>query len=92
MKVRTLLAVSLALAFATGAYAQDNTSASSGTPADTASAAPTDKPASTMRHHAMKHHAHHRAHIAGDPAVIDRSADHLVVTPTETRITVPVSH
>ena len=57
MKVRTLLAVSLALAFATGAYAQDNTSASSGTPADTASAAPTDKPASTMRHHAMKHHA-----------------------------------
>jgi nitrate reductase cytochrome c-type subunit len=89
MKVRTLLAVSLALAFAAGAYAQDNSPAANA-PADAAPAASTDKAASDTHHHAMKkHHARHHGHAPGDPPVVDHSDDHLIVTPTETRIAVP---
>jgi hypothetical protein len=47
------------------------------------------KPMKAMHHH--KHHAMHHGHghVAGDPAVIDRSGDHLVVEPTTSKITVP---
>ncbi len=90
MKVCTLLAASLTLAFAAGAYAQDNTSTASNAPTDAASTAPASKAVSKPHHHAMKHHAHHHGHVPGDPAVIDRSDDHLIVTPTETKITIPV--
>ena len=53
-------------------------------------AMPSDaKPMKAMHHH--KHHAMHHGHghVAGDPAVIDRSGDHLVVEPTTSKITVP---
>ena len=97
MNVRTLLAVSLTLAFASAtAFAQD------AAPADPAAAAPAAAPAMASdaqpavapkhhRHHAAKHHAHGRAHVAGDPAVIDHSADHMVVTPTSTKINPPTN-
>jgi aconitase B len=87
MKAPLLLAASLTLAFATTAFAQDAAPAAPASPAD-ASAPASDAPA--MKHHAKKHKAmHHHGHVAGDPAVIDHSGDHMVVTPTESKITVP---
>ena len=98
MNVRTLLAASLTLAFASAtAFAQDAAPA----PADQAApaAAPAmasdSQPAAPMhhRHHSSKHHAmHHRhghGHVAGDPAVIDHSGDHMAVTPTVSKVSIP---
>jgi hypothetical protein len=101
MKVRILLATSLTLAFATCAFAQDKPAADAAAPADAstpadASAMPADSmKGGGMMHHAKKHHhaKHHgHGHVAGDPAVIDHSADHLVVTPTSSKIAVPAGH
>lgn len=44
-----------------------------------------------------RHHrgmAHHRSHgrAAGDPPVIDHSADHMIVPPTSTSVAVPPAH
>ena len=89
MKNSILLAAGLSLAFATIAFAQDAAPAAS-----TASDAPApaaDQKADANKP-AMKHHAsRHRAHVAGDPTRIDHSDDRLVVTPTESKTTLPPS-
>ncbi len=96
MKTSILLAASISLAFATCAFAQDDTSSTAGS-ADTAAAAPADqsadmssadmkKPAKMHKKHAMKHH---HAAVAGDPMHIDHSDDHMVVTPPVSHMTVP---
>ncbi len=91
MNVRILLAASLTLAFATCAFAQDSAPAAPASGTADAAAPAADHKASNMKKHAMKHHAkHHRAHVAGDPANVDHSDDHMAVTnPTESKITVP---
>ena len=91
MKV-LLLAAGLTLAFATTAFAQDAAPASPASPADASAPASSGMPVAT-KHHAKKHHAmKHHGHVAGDPAVVDHSDDKMVVTPTESKVTLPPSH
>jgi len=92
MIVKSFLAASLTLAFASAtAFAQD--AAPAAPAAEPAAAAPAiaadAKPAKAM-HHKKKAMHHGHGHVPGDPAVIDRSADHLIVTPTESKVAVPV--
>lgn len=87
MKACFLLAASLTLALATSAFAQDASPASSAA-SDAPAPAASDAGAKPMKkHHAM----HHHAHVAGDPAKIDHSADHMVVNPPESKVTLPAS-
>jgi hypothetical protein len=47
-------------------------------------------PAAHLYSYRMKHHrAAHRRHVAGDPPIIDHRADHEIVEPTSTNITIP---
>ena len=97
MNVRTLLAASLTLAFASAtAFAQDATPADPAAPAAAPAMASDSQPAAPKhhRHHSSKHHAMHHGHghVAGDPAVIDHSGDHMAVTPTVSKITIPPGH
>lgn len=96
MKTSLLLAASISLAFATCAFAQDDTSSTAGS-ADTTASAPVDQSAdmaakpSVKKTHMKHSKKHHHAAVAGDPMHIDHSADHLVVTPTVSHMTVPMS-
>jgi hypothetical protein len=93
MIVKSFLAASLTLAFASAtAFAQD--AAPAAPAAEPAAAAPAmaadAKPAKKAMHHHKKKAMHHgHGHVPGDPAVIDHSADHLIVTPTESKVNAP---
>lgn len=91
MIVRT--AASLILAFAIApAFAQDAAPAAPAAPADQTAPAEPAAPAESMpmaKQHSHMHHARHHGHVAGDPAVIDHSGDHMAVTPTVSKITIP---
>jgi hypothetical protein len=55
--------------------------------------APYGRTSATIRyrtlHYGSRHHRHR--HVAGDPPIVDHRADHAIVEPTSTRITVPPS-
>ena len=100
MNVRILLAASLTLALASATvFAQDAAPTDPAAPAADPAMASDSQPAAPMqhRHHSSKHHAmHHRhghghghGHVAGDPAVIDHSGDHMAVTPTVSKVSIP---
>jgi len=104
MIVRSLLAASLTLAFAT-AFAQDAAPAAAAepaapadsamAPADAAPMAP-DKMSGSMMPKGHKHHHthhHHKGHMADmDHGMrIDHSADHMIVTPTSSKVPAPAA-
>lgn len=101
MIVRSLFAaasLTLALASAT-AFAQDAAPAEPAmAPADAAPAMAADKMADGMAKKSMHHHAHHHMHHMHHMADmdhgmrIDHSADHMIVTPTSSKVPAPASH
>ena len=99
---RLILAASLVLAFGASsfAYAQNMPQTTTDDPAPTTAAAPTTGPMppadaeaahsmhSTHRYHGAHHYPARTRGGAGDPRIVDHSADHLVVEPTHTTVTV----
>lgn len=99
MKPQILIA-GLALAFAAPAFAQD---VPTNPPPETEQAPPATPPAddtlsstghsTTVYHGPHRYPARERGHQAGDPPIIDHSADSLIVEPTHSTMTVmPPSH
>ena len=118
--IRTAIFLSVALAFATTAYAQDSipTDPAAATTNQTAAADTTTAPVPVKTHHVKKRHQYNkaamaltgedaktaayqssdrqktypttdRAHVPGDPPIIDHSDDQVAVTPTSSKITIP---
>jgi hypothetical protein len=89
---RSPILIGLALAFAMPAFAQDpaaSSTAMQATEAQPPMAQSTDdanKPAAPAKAAPKKHKKHasgaDHGHVAGDPPIIDHSADHLIVEPT----------
>jgi len=96
-----IAAVSLAIALAGPAIAQETPAPAAPVEQQMAPAAAQPMAADAMPPAPMKHRHHrrhhrtgssHRGHVPGNPPVIDHSGDHLIVAPTSTTITVPPAH